>query len=451
MKRHRKTASTVQPVNNLASSSSPETTKGGSLQPPDLSSPPTLLVGIDWADAKHAYLMQDPQERLHRGEVEQSPDALTKLLDQWRQLYPSSVIVICLETSRGPLINALLEHPDVRIYPVNPNALANYRRAFAHGGGKSDPVDAALILQYLKHYRDQLRPLRIDGDQTRELATLCLDRRAFVESRVKLAQQLQALLKGYFPAVLKMKPTQIYANFVIGLLTKYATLADVQKAGRVAIRKLFYGMGTKERIEQRLDALMTAVPLTTDPVTLRTSARKVQTICRQLAELNSAIRGYDDQIEKLVVQHADYSLFVALPCGDNSRARLIAALGDDRSRYANADDMAAASGIAPMTTQSGKQRYVSSRWACTKFMRQTFHEFAGLSILKSRWARAHYDAQIAKGKTAQMAKRSLAFKWIRIIYSCWRDGTPYDEARYVRRLAESKSPLAQKLTSSSAT
>jgi len=34
---------------------------------------------------------------------------------------------------------------------------------------------------------------------------------------------------------------------------------------------------------------------------------------------------------------------------------------------------------------------VHFRFICPKFLRQTFHEFAGCSIQQSEWARAYYD------------------------------------------------------------
>lgn len=411
-------------------------------QPNDTS--PRILVGIDWADEEHAYEMLDPHGERHRGTVLQTPEALDELFTRWQQQF-NAEIDVCLETSRGPLVNALLEQPRVRIYPVNPNALANYRKVFAHGGGKNDPVDARLILQFLVRYREQLRPLVPDAPQTRELAALCQDRRGLVEQRVVLAQQLKSLLKAYFPAVLAMSPAKIYADFMVRLLLKYPTLAAAQAAGRNKLRKLFFATGTKNKIEQRLDAIMDAVPLATDEVLLRTSARRAQAICGQLDSLNKSIRQYDRLIEQLVKLHADYKVVEALPCGAKSKARILAALGDDRSRFASAEQLASATGIAPITTQSGKQRYVSSRWACSKFLRQTFHEFAGLSITKSRWAKAFYQSQLAHHKSPQVARRALAYKWLRIIYRCWQMREAYDEERYVQRLTATNSPLAKQL------
>ena len=133
--------------------------------------------------------------------------------------------------------------------------------------------------------------------------------------------------------------------------------------------------------------------------------------------------------------------------GDKSGARIIASLGDDRQRYGSVEAFQAAAGIAPLTIRSGNSWIVAARWASTTYIKQTFHEYAGLSIKQCAWAKAYYDLQLSRGKTTQMAKRALAFKWIRIIYRCWQNRQAYKEALYVNRLAVTHSPLATKLAS----
>ena len=408
----------------------------------------TILVGIDWADKLHAFHAIGPDGSQWAGNFKQSPQAILAWLVDLQAHFPdSSAVDICLETSRGAIINALLQYPNITIRPVNPQALANYRKAFHHGGGKSDPVDAQLILQYLQHYRTKLLPLRQDQPLTRELATLCEDRRRLVHQRVKLSNELISLLKIYFLVILELKPANIYANFVVKLLKRYPTLELIQAAGPTKLRKLLCGIGSKEKLEQRIKLLVEAIPLSTDEVLLRTSARRVKVICTLLETLNQSVKEYDAEIKRLVRTHADYQIFASLPgTADNTQARMIAALGDDRSRFTSANALQCAAGIAPVTTQSGKSRYVSSRWACSKFMKQTFHEFAGLSLVKCRWAKAYYDGLLRKGKSPQMARRSLAYKWIRIIYRCWQTHEAYDDARYTARLVASGSPLANQLT-----
>ena len=95
-----------------------------------------------------------------------------------------------------------------------------------------------------------------------------------------------------------------------------------------------------------------------------------------------------------------------------------------------------------MTESSGKSEWVHFRFACPKFLRQTFHEFAGCSIQSSEWAKAYYRHLREENKSHQAAVRSLAFKWIRIIFRCWKDGKPYDEAIYMQSLRRRGSLLA---------
>ena len=75
------------------------------------------------------------------------------------------------------------------------------------------------------------------------------------------------------------------------------------------------------------------------------------------------------------------------------------------------------------------------RWACPKFLRQTFHEWAAHSIGSSAWAKAYYQQQRAKGKPRNTVVRALAFKWIRILFRCWKDRKPYSEEVYRQALA----------------
>jgi hypothetical protein len=63
-------------------------------------------------------------------------------------------------------------------------------------------------------------------------------------------------------------------------------------------------------------------------------------------------------------------------------------------------------GIAPVTVTSGKKKWVHFRWACAKFLRQSFHEWAGHSIAQSVWARAYYQQQRERGQDHHAAVRA---------------------------------------------
>jgi len=124
--------------------------------------------------------------------------------------------------------------------------------------------------------------------------------------------------------------------------------------------------------------------------------------------------------------------------------RLLAAFGSNRAALTNPSEMQKKSGIAPVLDRSGKAKTIRRRWCRSKFLCQTFHEFAAYSIPHSTWAKAYYEELLARGKSHNAAVRALAFKWIRIIFRLWQDRTLYDENRYLQTLKNRRSPLSQK-------
>ncbi|MDA8563679.1 IS110 family transposase [Mariniblastus sp.] len=400
-----------------------------------------VVVGIDWADQTHAFHLKSANLE-QAGEFQQDAQAIEAQIERWRADHPQCQFLVTIETTKGPLISALLKYDDITIYPINPAALAAYRKAFAHGGGKNDPGDALLLCQYLEHYLEKLKPLRQNQPLTRKLAAMAEDRRRLVDQRTAHCNELKAVLKSYFPEVLQFGAAKIYADFIMAFLLKYPNLQAAKKAGPARLRKLFYGIGSRAKAEARVQTILNATALSDDETFNETCSMRAKALVSLIKVYTQQAREYDARIAKDVRQHADYSIFQSLPgASDLTHCRLIAAMGDDRARYESAKSLQTASGIAPLTTQSGKQRFVSSRWACTKFLKQTFHEFAGLSIKQSRWAAAYYQMLKDKGKTPQMAKRALAYKWQRIIFRCWQDRVPYDEATYIERLRKTNSPL----------
>jgi len=208
----------------------------------------------------------------------------------------------------------------------------------------------------------------------------------------------------------------------------------------------YYGHNCRrgDLIEKRLDLIAQSQPLTTDNAIIQSSVIKVQMLARQLRSLLSDIAKYDQKLAELFPRHPDAALFESWPgAGAALAPGLLSAFGSDRSRYASALDLQQYARIAPVTRRSGKTKSVHWRWGCTKFLRQSFHEFAGRSIHSCPWAQAYYRQQVAKGHTHHQAVRSLAFKWIPIIYRCWQNHTLYCEATCLENLRKRGSQLIE--------
>lgn len=168
----------------------------------------------------------------------------------------------------------------------------------------------------------------------------------------------------------------------------------------------------------------------------------VEALVGQLRLLLQAVDRFEHQIAQLAPTLGDYGLFASFPgAGPTIAPRLLAAFGEQRERYAAPDEIQRYAGIAPVTERSGNKSWVHWRLQCPKFLRQTFVEWAALSIPHCYWAKAYYAQQRAHGASHQVALRALAFKWIRIAFRCWQNRTPYDEATYLTALKRRGSPL----------
>ena len=94
-------------------------------------------------------------------------------------------VALGIETSRGPVISALLAYDFIVLFPVNPKALKDYRAAFAVSGAKDDRTDAQLLEELIGLHREKFRALAPDTELTRRLAGLVQTRRHLVDERTR--------------------------------------------------------------------------------------------------------------------------------------------------------------------------------------------------------------------------------------------------------------------------
>ena len=401
-------------------------------------------AGLDWADQRHEIRLQAAGSDVAESfTVEQEPEALHAWVAALRARFPQGRIALALEQSRGAVIYALMNYDFLLLYPIPPKTLARYREAFAPSGAKSDPTDADLLLELVRTHADRLRAWLPDDALTRQLRLLAEYRRKTVAERTRLTNRLTGLLKTYFPQALEWAGDLRRAG-ACEFLAAWPSLEAVQRARRSDLRR-FYHQHRRLSAEARqklFEAIDHARPLTQDRALVEASALMTQTLVEQLRSVIASVARLDQALQELFGQHPDQELFDRLPgAGEALGPRLAAAFGTDRERYQSAQEIQQFSGVAPVTESSGKMRWVHWRWACPKFLRQTFHEFADASRHKSLWAQAYYQQQRQDGVAHHAAVRSLAYKWIRILFRCWKSRTPYDESRYLAALRRRHSPL----------
>lgn len=402
------------------------------------------FIGLDWADKKHDVCLSVPgNEGLEREVVPHRPAALEAWIARLRERFAGAPVAVAVELEEGPIVSALLEHDFIVVCPVRPGTVAGYRKTFVPSNAKDDPTDAELILELLLRHPEKLPPLKRESAPMRQLRRLVAERRAFVEDRVRITNRITAALKAYYPQVLgwfRDKWTDVFIDFI----ERWPTLQDAQRARRETVVAFFHGHNVRQKavIDRRLEELHSERPLTTDAGAIEPARFMVQLLLPQLRAVCAAIEQFDVRIATLAQSLPDFELFDSLPgAGPALAPRLLTAFGERRERFPTAAAVQKCMGIAPVTERSGNKSWVHWRYACTKFLRQTFVEWTEQTIPRSFWAKAFYEKQRARGSSHNAAVRSLAFKWIRIIHRCWLDRTRYDESRYLTALQKRGSPL----------
>jgi transposase len=402
------------------------------------------FVGIDWADREHAWSMELPGEKERsRGKLENTPEAIAVWATELATRFQGGVIAVAREQARGALLYALSAYGHFVLYPIHPTTSSRFRGALRPSGAKDDPTDADLLLDLLTGHRDQLRPWKPDSAEIRKLQTLVEKRRQLVDERTAQTNRIRDSLKLYFPQVLGWFE-RLDLPIVAAFLERWPTLEQAPEVSEEEWRKFFHQHQgrSEDRIKQRWAALGQARPLTRDAAVIEPARLMVSVSLKLAAVLRDGIADAEAEIVKVAAAHGDYHIFASFPgAGPALAPRLLAGFGSRRERFAGAPEVLSLSGIAPVISRSGQKQWTHFRWACPKFLRQTFHEFAAHSIPHCDWARTFYTRQRAKGKGHHAAVRSLAFQWIRILFRCWQAHQPYSEERYLEARNKRAVPL----------
>jgi transposase len=398
------------------------------------------FVGVDWAAAAHAVCVLDATGcKVAAFRVEHTAVGLTDLLRRLARLGNPDAMPVAIERPDGRLVDLLLEagHP---VVPVKPNAIKTWRDGEVLSGAKSDDGDAEVIAEYLRLRHHRLHLAAPYSGETRALRTVVRTRGDLVDQRVAATNQLSALLDAHWPGA-KAIFADVESPIALAFLTRYPTARHAQHVGvkRLTAFCVKHGYCGRRSGEQLLTRLRTAPAGTLDETLCEAIRDTVLALVGVLTALNTAVKDLDRSVAAHLGEHPDAPVFTSLPrSGQINAAQMLSEWGDRREAYDGPEAIAALAGVTPVTKESGKHRAVHFRWACNKRFRFAVTTFADNSRHASPWAAKVYTDARARGLDHPHAVRVLARAWIRVIWRCWNDRTPYNPSRHgnAQRLIE---------------
>ena len=404
-----------------------------------------FYVGIDWAAEVHAVCVQDAAGKITAEfTIDHTADGFATLLSRLGRLAGDPMqVTVALERPDGRLVDALLEagHP---VVPVSPNAIKTWRDGEVLSGAKSDAGDAAVIAEYLRLRSHRLRPATPFSPQTKALRTVVRTRDDIVAMRTAATNQLTALLDVHWPGA-TMVFADIESPIALEFLTRYPTAKHAAGLGEKRLQAFCvkHGYSGRRPAAELLTRLRAAPAGTTDPDLIEAVRDAVLALVAVLRTLGEVRKTLDRSVTAHLGEHPDAAIFTSLPrSGQVNAAQMLAEWGDSREAYDSPDAVAALAGLTPVTKASGKYRAVHFRWACNKRFRKAMTMFADNSRHESPWAADIYRRAIQRGHDHPHAIRILARAWVRVIYRCWIDRTPYDPGRHGNAIKINNSALA---------
>jgi len=388
-----------------------------------------VCAGIDWATADHVACVAGMAGRVKdRFSAAHDKAGLDAMITRLRR---NKATEVAIERGDGALVDALLA-AGLTVVVITSRQVKNLRSRYGSSGAKDDRFDSFVLADTLRTDRARLRPLVPDTAATIALRAAVRARRDLVAHRVAACNQLRAHLAAAFPAAVGLS-CELDSPISLAFLARFGSCDAAAQIG-----------------EQQMAAWLQTVPArgNTAPASVLCARLRVSApgatgaagtaqagvtaaLTTTLSALSAQVKALETQIAAQLACHPDGHIFTSLPrAGTLRAARLLAEIGDCRSRFPDPQSLAGLAGVAPVTRQSGKHASIEFRWAVNRQLRDAVCDFAAGSRHASPWAASVYDAARDRGKDHPHAVRVLARAWIYVIWRCWHGAAAYDPAKH---------------------
>jgi transposase len=389
-----------------------------------------VAVGIDIAKEFHwlRAIQTTTSEVLLDRRVDNQPAELAALIDELQRLagaHGELKVGIDVVGGIAGLLTAMLCEAQLTVVHVSGLAVNRARQGSVGGEHKSDPKDAGVIADQVRHRRD-LRTIDALSEVDAEIRLLVGRRRELVGDQTRRISRLRDLLVSIFPGLERIVDPSTKAS--LQLLSRYVTPSEIRRAGRRRLVEYITRAGRlpRKRVEALADAALAAAHQQTVTVPGEAVAAEiVRELAGELIAGKQRLAALDADLEAALAEHPDAALIRSLPgMGVTLTAEFIAEAGCIE-RFATSDQLAAAPGQAPGLKQSGSVRYLKRATGGNKTLKRVFFQSAFCS-LQHPASKAFYTRKRAERKTHHQAVIALARRRVDVLHAMLKTRQPYE-------------------------
>lgn len=376
-------------------------------------------VGFDIGKAFHWVCVLDGEgEEVLSHKVEAAEEDLEAACSEIEALGRERTVGLDLTGGPATLLEAVLLERGERIFHV-PGVAVNRARDAYPGEAKTDARDARVIADQLRLRRGALKEVRPGEEATVELRLLVAHRRDLLQDQTRRAARLREVLLGVFPgleAALDFK-----REGALLAVTKVASPAAARKLGATRLFRWLKARGVRKaedlagRIVEAAKAQRRELPAA------EARAALVAEIASEILRTRGRISELDRRLEELLADSAEARIVRTMPgMGIVFTAEFLAEVGDP-SRFASADSLAAAAGIAPVLRASGATSYQRRARRGNRVLKRVLYRSAFSCISHHEQSETYYRKKRAQGKGHHQAVIALARRRVDVLWAMLRD------------------------------
>jgi transposase len=393
--------------------------------------PPQVWAGIDVGKGHHwiTVVDSDGESLWNRKVTNSESDILTAFGEAMGM---SDHVTWALDLIDGPaslLLGVLASHGQNPRY-VTGSKFAAFKKSFS-GQGKTDLKDSYIIAEFARCLRRQTVPVPAPPRLTKELTLILAHRNGLSAERTRTINRMRALLTSIFPELERSFDFAQSAGPLV-LLSGYQTPAAIRRMGESRLTAWLAKRGVRKAAviaEKAVSAAKAQESATSDE---DLAAELVAELAQKITQMNDRLKELEKKVKELLSQHPQAPIVLSMPgFGGVLAAELLAAIGDI-SRFPTAGRLAVASGMAPVSRDSGLK--TGNRLRPTQYSRPLQRAFFLSSqiacLTVGTWENEMYRRKY-KGYTHDKGRHkkaviAVARQRVSILWAMLRDGRLYE-------------------------
>jgi transposase len=304
-------------------------------------------------------------------------------------------------------------------------AVNRARDAYAGGEHKSDPKDARMIADQLRMRWRSLAQIKPQNEQAAEMRTLLAHRRDLVQDQVRRINRVRGLLLEIFPGLESILDLTKDGDLLS--VTKVGTPKAARRLGEARLGRWLKAHGARKSAERAKKIVEAAKSQHQELPAANLKAELVAEIAHEIQHTKERISVLTGRLEELVSASPEARIVKSMPgMGTIFSAEFVAEVGNVE-RFASADALAAAAGMAPVLRESGSSSHLRRSRRGNGVLKRALYRSAFSASAHHAPSREFYRRKRAEGKTHHQAVIALARRRINVLWAMFRDGRLYEQ------------------------